>query len=183
MTYSKIVLCGLRCTGKTTLFWNLQKQLAWPTFSVSQYLRDYIRTYHVSPYQVEQDSHKITTDIDQRIQSLLTSPDHVIIESRVFYLLRQSIPQTLKLLLTASDNVRIKRSSEREQTDLIKAKTRLDKRETEFTQRMGQIYGFSDFFNPNYYDLVINTDLLTPDQVTAQVLQYLHLSSKTPTHK
>ena len=170
MKYTKVILCGLRCTGKTTLMWNLQKKLGWPMFSVSQFLRDYIRTYHVSPFEVEDQSEKITADIDSRVEALVHGENAVIIESRVTHLMSRSVEGTLKILLTASDDIRVRRSSKREQTDLKKAKKRLFKRERTFTERMEKIYKVDNLFDKKHYDLVIQTDDLTPEGVMKLVL-------------
>lgn len=172
--YTKVVIAGKRCTGKTTLFWNLQKQLNWPTFSISQYLRDYIRTYQITPEQVEQKSVEISGDIDQRVENLLKSTDKVIIEGRVFGRLINPVPDTLRLLLTSNDHVRIHRSAGREGISAEKAAQRLFKREDEWIERMEKLYGIENLFDPHYYDLVLDTSSLTPQEVLQKILSKLN---------
>lgn len=171
MRYNKIVICGQRCVGKTTLMWQLQKQLNWPMFSVSQFLRDYIRTHQVSPFEVEENSQAVTDDIDSRVEALLNSGNQVIVESRVFDKNRSRPEDAMTLLLYASENVRVARSAGREKTSEDKARKRLNKREGEFEARMSQIYGYSSLFDPANYDLAIDTDNLSPQEVLNRVTE------------
>lgn len=173
MNYTKIILCGKRCTGKTTLMWNLQQALNWPLISVSEYLRDLIRMYHLTPEDIEKNRIQISKDIDTRILNLLRTENRAIIDARVFGYIDQQFPRTLKLLLTANDNTRIIRSSEREKSSVQKAEVRLMKKEEEWIRSMQGIYGKNDFFNPAYYDLVIDTTNLKPIDVLKKVLLYM----------
>ncbi len=173
MKASKIVLSGMRCTGKTTLFWNMQKELAIPTFSVSQYLRDYIRTNGLQGKgneEIDRHNEIMSREIDERVVALLKSKHEVLVESRVFRYVRESFDDTLKILLVASDDCKVKRSSYRENIDFKKAKKRLIKRENEWMEKMADQYGFGDFFDPKYYDLVVDTTDMNPMQVMKRVM-------------
>lgn len=173
MRYTKIILCGKRCTGKTTLLWNLQSALNWPLFSVSEYLRDLIRMYHLSPGDIEKKRIAVSRDIDTRMLALLRSDHCCIIDARVFGYVDQEFPHAVKVLLHANDTVRIERSSKREQSSLEKAENRLLKKEEEWLKSMRDIYGHQDFFNPKYYDLVIDTTSANTQEVLRKVLMYL----------
>lgn len=173
MKYSKIVLCGKRCTGKTTLFWDLQKRLGWPTFTISQYLRDYIHRFHLTSEEVEAKSPEVSRDIDERVGTLINGPDRVVIDARVYEGEFRHLPQVASILLTARDDVRIERAAYREKTDPEKQKTRLLKRERAWLERMKNIYGDKDLFNPSDYTLTIDTSDMTPEQVTERVLSFI----------
>jgi len=58
MKYSKITISGKICTGKTTLFWDLQKKLNWPVFSTGQFFRDYARQHNLSLEKAEEQNKK-----------------------------------------------------------------------------------------------------------------------------
>lgn len=173
MKYSQIILCGKRCTGKTTLLWNLQSALNWPVFSVSEYLRDLIRMYHFTPEDIDRKRLIISKDIDQRMLGLLKTNNPCIIDARVFGFVEQSFPHAVKVLLTSDDRVRIERSSKREGSTIEKAENRLTKKENEWLQQMREIYGHQNFFNPQYYDLVIDTTNSNPDEILRKVLLFL----------
>lgn len=173
MKYTKIILCGKRCTGKTTLFWDLQKRLGWPTFTISQYLRDYIHRFHLTAEEVEAKSPEVSRDIDERVGTLINSPDRVVIDARVYEGEFRNLPHVASILLTARDDVRIQRAAYREKTTLEKQRTRLLKRETAWLERMKAIYGDRDLFNPADYTFSIDTSDMTPEQVTERVLSLL----------
>ena len=168
--YTKIILSGLKCVGKTSLFWDLQKRLNWPTFSASQFLRDYIRNHQLSAADLEAHEAKMGQEIDQRIEDLLNHPYPVLIEARVFGGIIKPWPGTLRLLLEAKDQVRFQRSAGREGIDMAKAEKRLQKREGKWLQTMHERYGLENFYNHDYYDWVIDTSQLSKEQVVEMVL-------------
>jgi cytidylate kinase len=179
MEYTKVLICGKRCTGKTTLFWDLQKTLNWPTFTVSQYLRDYIHRFHLSAEQMDERSETVSHDIEDRVAALLTSTDRVIIDSRVYGRLKEVPPNVLKVLLTASDQARVIRAAYREKTTPQKQQSRLIPRESEWIEKMQKLYPEINFFDPTTYDLAIDTSMLTPQNVLDQVVNALKNSKLT----
>lgn len=170
MKYSKIILCGRRCSGKTTLFWDLQKELNWPIFSISLYLRDYLHRHNLKSLDaIEALNETISRDIDERMQKLLTTPEQIIFDARMYGHINDQIPNTLKVLLVTDEKIRIKRAAYREGTTEEVQKKRLIKKEGDWIAKMRVMYPF-DFFDPKYYDLVINTSELTPQQVLERIL-------------
>ncbi len=173
MRYQRALISGRRATGKSTLLWELQKRLNWPIFSISMFLRDYIRQYNLTPQQVDERRVEIAKDIDGRILNLLSSSNNVLIEAKVYGGIKKNLPGTAKILLTASDNTRYQRNAFREGISFDKAKKRVIKKETEWEQKMAKILGFNDFFDPKYYDLVVDTTNLTREQVADKVETWL----------
>jgi cytidylate kinase len=172
--YSKIILSGKRACGKTTLFWDLQKLLNWPTFSVSLFLRDYIHRFNLrDTEEVFSKSPEISRDIDTRVEQLLESAHKVIIDTRLYGYIDRPFPDTLKVLLTARNEVRIKRAAFREQTTIEVQQSRLIKKEEEWIHRMEVMYGRTDLFDPIHYDLVVDTSDLTPQQILVKLSEVL----------
>ena len=168
-----MIISGQRDVGKTTLIWSLEKKLNWPMFSVSQYLRDFHKVEGLqrkSQTELAKYDLILGQDIDNRIAELLKSEHRVIIESRVFHFVKESWLGVLKVLLTASDEVRVNRNAFREGIDVSKSRQRLLMKEDAWMQKMANQYGFSDFFEPKYFDLVIDTSDLTKEQVVEKVL-------------
>lgn len=165
MEITKIILCGRRCTGKTTLFWDLQKTLNWPIFSISEFLREYIHRHNLkSLADIDSKSYDISADMDNRMENLLTTPDRVVIDARVYGKIRDPIPHALKVLLSAREEVRLRRAAYREGTTEEVQKKKLLRKEAEWIAKLKVLYPF-DFFDPAYYDLTIDTSDLKPDQV------------------
>ncbi len=171
--YQKIILSGKRCTGKSTLLWELQKRLNYPIFSISMFLRDYIRQYHLSEKEIDEKRVELANEIDQRILSLIQGDNTCLIEAKIFGQLKEKFTNTCNILLTANEQIQYQRDAFREGIDYQKAKDRVEKKENEWYQKMAQIYGFKDFFDPKYYDLVIDTTHLTREQVADRVFEWL----------
>ncbi|OGG01561.1 hypothetical protein A2Z33_00045 [Candidatus Gottesmanbacteria bacterium RBG_16_52_11] len=173
MDITKIILCGRRCTGKTTLFWDLQKALNWPIFSISEYLREYLHRHNLKSLdEIDKRNFDISGDIDDRLERLLTTPDHVVIDARVYGKIRQPVAQVLRVLLTASEDARLKRAAYREGSTVEVQKKKLLKREADWMEKMKTLYPF-EFFSPEYYDLTIDTSDKSPRDVCAAVLKRL----------
>lgn len=173
MNYSKIILCGRRCSGKTTLFWDLQKSLNWPIFSISLYLRDYLHRNNLKSLDdIDKLNETISRDIDLRMQKLLATIEHIIFDARVYGHINEPIPGALKVLLYASEKVRIGRAAYREGTSEEIQKTRLIRKEDAWIEKMRRMYPY-DFFDPKYYDLTIDTSELSPEDVLQRTLMVL----------
>lgn len=172
---SKVLICGERCVGKTTLMWGLQKELGWPVYSASQFLRDYIRQYGLrgDPSKIQNHHERMSAEIDQRIKKLLESEYQVIIEARAFRYIKESFAKGLKVLLTADPVIKYKRSSQREATEYARAAQRIEKKDKEFRVNTGKIFGFYDMFEPKYYDVVMDTSLLSKEAVVQAVVERL----------
>ncbi|OIP97123.1 hypothetical protein AUK40_03945 [Candidatus Wirthbacteria bacterium CG2_30_54_11] len=174
MNYSKIILCGRRCCGKTTLFWDLQKALNWSTFSMSLYIRDYLHRFNLrNSDQIDAQSGDISREIDERVRLLLTTSDHIVIDARVYGHIDEPLPGTLKVLLTADEAVRVARAAFREGTSSEVQRKRLIRKEDSWIEKMHRMYPF-DFFDRRYYDLVVDTTRLTPSQVMDKVFVALN---------
>lgn len=184
--FTKIILSGLRNTGKTSVFWALQQQLAWPTFSVSQFLRDYIRTHGLqgsSNQVMAEHEQQMRQSINQRLAGLMRLPDRCIIEARIWEDVRLESPGCLKVLLTADESVRVERNAFRESIGLERSRSKLINKENKWLDKVTAQFGFDDFFAHNYYDLVIDTGPLSIDQVVRVIIEKLEQKApETPQH-
>lgn len=171
---SKVIISGQRNTGKSTLYWLLQKELNWPCFSVSHFLLDYMRTNGLQGASFEKLAHHeevMRREIDERVTALLSIPDKVIIETRIFESIKETYKDTLKILLTANDQTRIARNAFREQISIEKSAKRLIPKENKWLEKITQQFGFSDYFDPKYYDLVLDTSEMTKMEVLDTVVK------------
>lgn len=180
MAITKILLCGKRCAGKTTLFWDLQKSLNWPIFAVSEYLREYIHRYALTAEQVEEKSEEVSRDYEARVMGLMATPDHVIVDSRIFGRMAELGPHVLKVLLYADDATRVTRAAYRQQTPVERQRIKLLRKESEWITRMEKLYPGVRFFDPAAYDLSIDTTHLTPKDVLERVLAAIGEGNRLP---
>lgn len=171
--YTKITISGPICSGKTSLFWSLQEHLIWPTFSASQFFRDYSRTHNLSLEKAEEQSNILTRKIDTRMAEMLKSSGNIIVEGWMAGIMANNIPGVLKVLLTCSDKERISRFAERENVSLREAENRIKQREVNLLRVLTRIYNRSDFLNPKNYNLVIDTTLISKNKLLSLVVDKL----------
>src|SRR3989338_11414533 len=112
MKFSKITISGKICTGKTTLFWKLQKKLNWSTFSTGQYFRDYARRHNLSLEKAEEQNEKITKDVDSKVRHLLKRDKNIIAEGWMTGIMADNFRDILKILLICNDKERVRRFSQ-----------------------------------------------------------------------
>ncbi len=173
MKFSKITISGRACTGKTTLFWQLQEHLNWPTFSTSQFFRDYARTKKLELDLAQEQEKKLTIKTDLRIKKLLEKDINIIVEGWMAGIMADELAGVLRIFLTASYETRIKRYAEREKVSLTEAEKRLKSREDSWLKKLADIYPGINIFDPRHYNFVIDTASLTPSQTLRRVLDKL----------
>lgn len=173
MTYNKITISGRICTGKTTLFWNLQKSLGWPTFSASQYFRDYSRSTGVSLQKAEEQNPNLTREVDLRMKKLLTEEKNILLEGWMAGIMADAMPDVLRILLTCENAERIRRCAKRDTLSEKEAKKKIKEREGSWIEKLTRIYDRDDFFDPKNYNLVLDTTNKSPDKALNLVLKAL----------
>ncbi len=171
--YQKITISGLICTGKSTLFASLQKELSWPAFSASQYFRHYSKVHKLSLEKAEEQREEITKRVDLHMKDLLLKTGNVLLEGWMAGIMADALPGVLRVFLVCQDAVRIKRFSERNRVSEPAARQLVHEREQNLLHVLGQIYGRSDFVDRKKYNCVVDTTHATSEEVHAMVLAHL----------
>ncbi|MBI4130278.1 AAA family ATPase [Candidatus Roizmanbacteria bacterium] len=173
MNYTKITISGLICTGKTSLFWGLQRKLIWPTFSASQFFRDYARTHNALLEKAEEQSQKLTREVDNRMQNMLKQRGNLIIEGWMAGIMANQQNDVLRVLLQCDDEVRYARFANREKVTLVQAKERVQEREKNLFVVLQQIYHRNDFVDQKNYNFIIDSTYLTMPELVEKTLNAL----------
>lgn len=171
--YQKITISGLICTGKSSLFHNLQNHLQWPSFSVSQFFRNYSKEIGVSLEKAEEQKEQVILSVDSKVQLMLQTPGHLLVEGWMVGLMADDFPGILKILLTSEEQKRVDRFAKREHISMKEAAQRILERESNLFRRLETIYHRHDFVDPKRYTFVLDTTKLTPDEVIAEVIKLL----------
>lgn len=171
LKYKNITVSGLICAGATTLSRLLAENLRWQRFSVGEFFRDWCEKNNLPLEETLKRPEKLEKQIDSRVKERLEKEENLIIEGKLAGFMAQGIPQVLKVLLLCEDLLRLERLVNRENITLAEAKKKLRQREEENLKAWSKIYGTSDFWNPKYYDLVINTSSHDPTETLNLVLR------------
>lgn len=174
LKFRNITISGGVATGKNTLLNNLKpflEPLGWHFTSGGQILRDYLKEY-VHPL-ASQASAKIHHQIDNRTIKLLQEGKWVI-ESWLAGFMARNRKDTLRVFLICSENaLKIDRVVNRDKIHVAKAKLLIKERENENFRTWKKIYGDYDFFNKDYYHLIIDTYSSGPYETVGKVLDAL----------
>lgn len=183
LKYSSIAISGRPGAGRSTLLKNLKTCLAplgWEIFSGGDWARKF--AIASGKHNANDPTHHKATDysddidkqIDADMRSKLSDPEvHMVVESWIAGWNMRGLPHVLKVLLMCDDALRIDRVVNRDNITVEQAKTHLFEREEANLGKWQRMYGVSDFWDPKYYDLVINTYSHGPTETLNLVLQAL----------
>jgi len=173
--YQNITISGGVAVGKNTLFDNLKPYLEPKGFTfrtTGQILRDYTQE-NVMPVAslVEDDFHR---HIEKKTESLLKNEKQWVIEGWLAGFVAREIKSVLKvLLICSSHDILVDRVVNRDKVAVQKAESLITKRENENFNTWKKIYGDFNFFDPDIYDLVVDTRESGPLETVGKVLDCL----------
>ena len=183
LKYSSIAISGRPGAGRSTLLKNLKpivEALGWETFSGGDWARKF--AIETGKHDEKDVKHHIATDysddidyqIDVAMRKKLSDPNaHVAVESWIAGWNTRRLLHVLKVLLMCDDALRIDRIVNRDNLSVEEAKAHLRNREDANIGKWKRMYGVTDYWDPKYYDLVINTYSHGPQETLNLVLQAL----------
>ncbi|MCX6730953.1 MAG: cytidylate kinase family protein [Candidatus Roizmanbacteria bacterium] len=171
--YSKITISGKICTGKSSVFRQLLKQLKWPTFSSGAYFREYSKTHNLELNNAEEQTDILTRKVDGMVKEMLHKPGHLLLDAWLGGVLAEGTHDVLKVLLTADDSTRFKRFADREKVSLDVAKQEVLLRDSSWFEKVKKIHNRSDFFDKENYNLIIDTSNVNVEYVVSTILKNL----------
>ena len=163
-----ITISGRIGTGKTTLANNLAKTLHWKVLDGGKLFRRFAKDqgFHIS------EKHKIPDELDkafeERVKYILKNEKNEIIQSHLAGFTAQGIPEVFKILVICEDkegedkkSIRIDRIMNRDNVPSEKAREEIHLREEMDLAKYRKLYVNNDqnwvYWDPKYYDLIINT--------------------------
>jgi len=174
-----IVISGPPGSGKSTVGKKLSNKFSLRYISAGQIFRDLAQKEGLSLLDFNKKAEEdfdIDKKIDQEIYRIATTEKNVIIESHIGGWLLKNIAN-LTVYLNASIETRAKRISIRDNISFYDALDQIIKREESHFKRFLFYYGI-DITDLSVFDLVINSDFISPDDVT-KIIETVLLSLKT----
>lgn len=185
LAYASIAISSRPGAGRSTLLRNLMTiviPLGWETFSGGDWARQFAVTS--GKHDPNDPKHHFATDygddidhkIDIALREKLSNPKtHVAVESWIAGWNMRGLKHVLKVLLMCDDALRIDRVVNRDNLSVEEAKQHLREREEKNLEKWSRMYHVpkEDFWDPKYYDLVINTYSHGPKETFNLVLQAL----------
>lgn len=174
----RITISGPPGSGKTTACTKLSEKLGLEAVVFGRIFRELAAEKRLTLSQLgeiaEQDP-AIDNMIDDRILQMARTHDNLILESRLSaYMLTRNDIEAFKIHIDASPEVRMERVGLREGETLEQATAATLDRQRSEAKRYMQWYGI-DINDLSVYDLILNTDDMTPDEVLDAILEGVHV--------
>ncbi len=169
----RITISGPPGSGKTTACSKLSEVLGLEAVVFGKIFREIAAEKNLTLGElgaIAEEDPRIDEMIDSRLLEIARSHPDIILESRLsaYMLTRHRIP-AYKILLEASPDIRMARVGLREGETLKEATAKTIERQKSETERYMKYYGI-DIYDRSVYDLILNTDDLTPDEVLQTIL-------------
>ncbi len=167
---AKVTIFGLAGTGTTTLGRLLAEQLGYQFVSTGNIFRQKASELGLSLYEFEllcnADS-EYDKAIDQATEKLGKENDNFVLESRLGWYF---VPDSFKVKIICSDQVRITRVATRDNLSFSEAEAKTLRREHDGELRYQEFYGINELAPDTAFDLVIDSTHLTPAEICERII-------------
>lgn len=172
----RITISGPPGSGKTTVCNILSERLDYPATVFGMMFRKLAAEREITLSELgdlAENDPSIDEMIDDRILQIASENEDMILESRLsaYMLHRNGIP-AFKVYLDASPKVRMQRIGLRDGESIEDAERNTLERQASEAKRYLKYYDI-DITDKSVYDLIVNTDALTPDDVVDTIIREL----------
>jgi cytidylate kinase len=152
----------------------LSQTLGWPLRDASQIFRDIsMQAGHDLEKSPQQYAAEIDKQVDDKTLAVLKENHRLVVTSKLVGFLSRDVKHTLRVLITCPTEERIRRYARSRGHSLLQAKELMILRENKDQEKWRRLYGDHDFFNPKYFQLALDSSLLSPQGEVEQILAYL----------
>jgi len=166
-----ITISGEPGSGTTTIGQLLSKELNIKMVYIGEIFRELAGVYNMTLSEFgeyAEDNPDIDHELDTRQVEIAKQGD-IILEGRLSgWMMKKNKIEAFKILLTADLDTRVQRIMGREGKDYEQVKAEILKREACEQERYTDFYD-ADYHDQSYYDLIIDTSELTPDEIVEKI--------------
>jgi CMP/dCMP kinase len=166
-----ICISGDAASGKTTAAKRVRDRLpGWTIVSTGARFREYCRERGIDPQQISHLGDDFHRAADERMRAELAAGERLIAEARLVGYLARDMDDALRVFCDCPPEVRAGRFREREpEFTMEEARRRVAERDRADTENLRHLYGI-DYHDPAYYHLVLDTSVLSPDEVADRIV-------------
>ncbi|MGA2968115.1 MAG: hypothetical protein ABSD69_03035 [Candidatus Levyibacteriota bacterium] len=184
---NNITISGRIGAGATTLAKKLSAILRWPLLEGGDLFEKIHKELNISQVDVLQRPDSFDLKFEEQIKRILTHEKNQIIQSHLAGFDIQGIAGVYKILVICQDpegedkaDIRIDRLMNRDGISLEEAKHEALVREKENLEKFRKLYVHKDptwvYWDPKYYDLIVNTYSLNKEEALRFVLEKIGFS-------
>lgn len=178
-----ISVSGRIASGSTTLAKKLSARLGWRHIEGGEIFWEAVRErLKLNPKDTGLRPDEEDAAFDASLKEILKTQQHIVLETKLAGFNAQNIPGIYKVLVVCEDQggidqtgIRIDRLVNREHMTIDEAKEEVLVREKSDIEKWQRLYAQGEsewvYWNPNYYDLVVNTFSHDQEQTLAVVLE------------
>lgn len=178
-----ITVSGRIASGSTTLARHLAQKLGWKHIEGGDIFWERVRSkLDLEPKDTNRRPDKEDEIFDSELKNILKTEKNIVLETKLAGFNAQEIPGIFKVLVICEDekgkdhiDIRIDRFINREAASIEKAKEELIQREKNDIEKWRRLYVNDDpnwvYWDPKYYDLLVNTYSLNTKDSLGLVLQ------------
>jgi len=184
-----IAISGRIAAGSTSLANKLSEFLGWKHIEGGDVFWEVVRKrMGLAPKDTKLRPDKEDEDFDASLKKLLREEKHIVLETKLAGFNAQGIGEVYKILVICEDEkgqdqtqIRIDRLINRETQSVEEAKKEILVREKSDLEKWQKLYANGDpnwvYWDPKYYDLVVNTYSLNKEETLKFVLEKIGFSS------
>ena len=168
MKYASIAISGPVAAGTTTAAKTLAQKLNLQYHSAGEFFRKYMKDHNIPLPNKEEIPDEVERALDEKLTSLLTSKQPVVIDGLYAGYFARNMPHVLKILITADEAARIQRALDRGENETAQDVRRRDSaHDAEFRK----LYADENFLDPKFFDLVIDNANIDAEDTTEKITQ------------
>lgn len=166
-----ICISGDAASGKTTAAKRVLARLSdWSYVSTGGRFREYCAKHGIDPQQISHLGDELHLRADADMLEVLRHERQVVAEGRLVGYLGRELPDVLRVFCACPLHVRASRFGDREsgftEADAL---ARVAERDRADTENLRHLYDI-DYHDPCYYNLILDTEKLGPDEVADAIL-------------
>lgn len=172
MVFRNIAISGRIAAGSSSLARALSEKLGWNLRDGGQIFRDISqqRGFDLEK-QPQQYGGEVDRLVDRESRRLLEKKSHFIVTSKLAGFLSRDLPGTLRVLLVCPVEVRIQRYAAHRGYSEKEARRLIALREREDQEKFSRLYGNHDFFDPEIFQIVLQSNRQSVNEEMKKILE------------
>lgn len=166
--YKSITISGPVAAGTTSAAKTLAQELNLEYRGAGEFFRKYSKEHNIPLPNKEEIPDDVERSLDQELTALLASNKPVVVDGLYAGYFAKDMPFVLKVKLTASEDIRIKRALERSQDETAED---VKKRDKAHDLKFRKLYSNEDFLDPKFFNLIIDNSSLSQEEVATKITE------------